>query len=114
MVEIRYYVPQKGDLVWLNFDPTKGHEQAGKRPALVLSPKAYNKIGLFIVCPITTKRKGYNTEVPLSSKSAVKGVVLTHQIHTKDWHVRTVKKGGMVQEDVLQQVLARVKLVLGI
>jgi len=83
------YVPERGDLVWLNFTPQSGHEQAGKRPAIVLSPKAYNqKVGLALFCPITSKIKGYPFEVQLSTTSKVKGVILADQIKSLDWKNR--------------------------
>ena len=103
------YIPERGDLIWLNFTPQSGHEQAGKRPAIVLSSSKYNKkTGLFITCPITSKIKGYPFEVPVESKN-ISGVVLSDQVKIFDWKTRkavfiekasneTVKK---VQENLL-------------
>ena len=83
------YVPRRGDVVWLTFDPQAGHEQAGRRPALVVSPEAYNgKVGLAIFCPVTTQVKGYPFEVLLPKGLAVEGVVLTDQVKSLDWRVR--------------------------
>jgi mRNA interferase MazF len=82
------YVPAAGDLVWTSFDPQAGDEQAGRRPALVLSPASYNgKVGLALACPITSQAKGYPFEVSLTSKR-VKGVVLADQIRSLDWRAR--------------------------
>jgi mRNA interferase MazF len=75
------YIPERGDVVWLTFNPRSGHEQAGRRPALVLSPRSYNgKLGLPLLCPITNQVKGYPFEVALPDRLAVSGVVLTHQV----------------------------------
>lgn len=85
------YIPDRGDLVWLNFDPQSGHEQAGRRPALVLTPKKYNgKVGLAVVCPITSKVKGYTFEVEIFSPS-VEGVALADQIKSLDYVSRKIK-----------------------
>ncbi len=82
------YVPAAGDLVWTSFDPQTGHEQAGRRPALVLSPASYNgKVGLALACPVTSQVKGYPFEVSLTSKR-VRGVVLADQIRSLDWRAR--------------------------
>ena len=84
----RGYVPDSGDLVWVSFDPQSGHEQAGRRPALVISPHSYNeKVGLALACPITSKVKGYPFEVEANS-SRVRGVVLADQIRSLDWRSR--------------------------
>ena len=79
------YIPERGDLIWLNFTPQSGHEQAGKRPAIVLSPLKYNrKTGLFITCPITSRIKGYPFEVAVEGKK-ISGVVLSDQVKSFDW-----------------------------
>jgi mRNA interferase MazF len=83
------YIPERGDVVWINFNPQAGHEQAGHRPALIISPAAYNKkIGLAILCPITTKIKGYPFEVIIPEGLEAKGVVLADQVRNLDWRVR--------------------------
>jgi len=85
---VKSYIPNKGDIVWLEFDPRLGHEQKGKRPALVLSPLAYNeKVGLALFCPITSHEKGYPFEVKISGK-AINGVVLSDQVKSFDWRSR--------------------------
>jgi len=84
----RGYLPEAGDLVWVSFDPQSGHEQAGRRPAVVLSPREYNeKVGLALTCPITSKVKGYPFEVPLHA-SRIQGVVLADQVRSLDWRSR--------------------------
>jgi mRNA interferase MazF len=85
----RRYVPGRGDAVWITLSPQAGHEQAGRRPALVLSPSAYNgKVGLAILCPITSQVKGYPFEVAIPSGSKLAGVVLADQVKNLDWRVR--------------------------
>jgi mRNA interferase MazF len=82
------YVPDRGDIVWLQFNPQSGHEQSGKRPALTLSPKTYNqKVGLAIFCPITSQEKGYPFEVKVRS-SKISGVILADQVKSLDWRKR--------------------------
>jgi mRNA interferase MazF len=91
------YIPDRGDLVWLRFDPVVGHEQAGYRPALVLSPLAYNTVsGLAVVCPITSQAKNYPFEVPLPDGLQITGVILTDQIKSVAWFER-----GMTYKDSL-------------
>lgn len=83
------YVPGRGDLVWLEFSPRAGHEQGGRRPVVVLSPRSYNaKVGLALVCPITTHQKGYPFEVAIPAGLPVAGVVLADQIKSLDWRAR--------------------------
>lgn len=103
---VKSYTPQRGDVIRLNFTPQQGHEQAGKRPALVLSPKMYNeKTGLALVCPITHHKKGYPFEVELPENLKTRGVILADHIKNLDWRAReatwiekappeTVKKVG--------------------
>jgi mRNA interferase MazF len=98
------YVPDQGDLVWLEFDPQSGHEQKGRRPALVLSPASYNlTAGLMLCCPITTKAKGYPFEVEVNTKD-VTGVVLSDQVKSLDWRARNAHSAGVVSAEVLAQV----------
>jgi len=85
----RRYVPSRGDVVWISLSPQAGHEQAGRRPALVISPAAYNgKVGLAILCPITSQVKGYPFEVGIPSGLEVSGVVLSDQVKSLDWRAR--------------------------
>ncbi|WP_225764825.1 endoribonuclease MazF [Inquilinus sp. Marseille-Q2685] len=95
------YVPDRGDIIWIDFDPQAGHEQAGHRPALVLSPAVYNaKVGLLIACPMTTKVKGYPFEVPIAG--AVSGAALADQVKSLDWRTRgAVFKGRASANEVM-------------
>lgn len=106
-------VPDRGDAVWIQFNPQSGHEQAGRRPALVLSPAAYNgKVGLAILCPITSQAKGYPFEVEITGTSSVHGVVLSDQVKSLDWRARQAEIIERVPEDVLQDVLGRLGTLL--
>jgi mRNA interferase MazF len=103
------YVPRRGDLVWLSFDPQAGHEQAGRRPAFVLSPESYNrKTGLFLACPVTSKAKGYPFEAPLPDGLAVNGVILADQIKSLDWKARRVEFASSTNDSVLHDVMSLV------
>lgn len=83
------YIPDSGDIVWIMFNPQAGHEQAGRRPALVLSPKAYNgKVGLALLCPITSQIKGYPFEILIPEGLEVKGAILSDQVKSLDWKAR--------------------------
>lgn len=105
----RRYVPRRGDLVRLSFSPQAGHEQAGRRPALVLSPSAYNgKVGLALFCPITSQVKGYPFEVPIPAGLGVQGVVLSDQVRNLDWRVRQAEFIGRLPDSPVRQVLALV------
>jgi mRNA interferase MazF len=85
------YIPERGDIVWLNFNPQSGHEQKGKRPAVVISPKEYNeKTGLGLFCPITSKVKDYPFEVKIENKK-ISGVVLSDQLKSLDWKIRDIE-----------------------
>jgi mRNA interferase MazF len=98
-------VPERGDIVWLDFDPQAGREQAGRRPALVLSILAYNrKVGLMLCCPITSKVKGYPFEVPLPDGLSISGVVLRDQVRNFDWRARNATVTAQVPESVVQSV----------
>lgn len=106
-------VPDQGDVVWLDHDPQAGHEQAGRRPALVLSPKAYNAAtGLMLCCPVTSQVKGYPFEVELIGVKGLKGVVLSDQLRSLDWEARGADKAGRAADDVLIDVLAKLKVLL--
>jgi len=103
MVKIAY-IPERGDIVWVSFDPSLGHEQAGRRPALVLSPKEYNKkTDIAICCPITKSVKGYSFEVEISVGS-VKGAILCDQIRALDWLGRNCQFIGKVSDMQLSEV----------
>jgi len=103
------YVPCRGDLVWLQFNPQAGHEQAGHRPALVVSPLSYNRrVGLAICCPVTSQVKGYPFEVLLPQGLRVDGAILSDQIKSLDWRVRKAKRIGTVPADVLQETIGKI------
>ena len=105
---VKEYIPEKGDIVLINFSPTKGHEQNGRRPALVLSPKAYNeKSELALFCPITSKIKGYSFEVVVTEKK-VKGVILADQVKSFSWTTRKVEFMGKINPKTLLLVCDRV------
>jgi mRNA interferase MazF len=107
------YVPARGDAVWIALDPQAGHEQAGRRPALVLSPAAYNgRVGLALLCPITGQVKGYPFEVALPEGLPVSGVVLADQVKCLDWRARKATRIGSIPEDVIVQVLRRLQPLL--
>jgi mRNA interferase MazF len=109
------YIPEAGDLVWLEFDPQAGHEQAGHRPALVISPAAYNaKSGLMLCCPVTTKIKGYPFEV-ITEVAVTSSVIIADQVKSLDFKARNAKKKGEVPLEVLTQVRGKIlSLVSGI
>jgi mRNA interferase MazF len=107
------YVPARGDAIWINFNPQAGHEQAGRRPAIVLSPQTYNgKVGLCLLCPITNKAKGYPFEVSIPAGSDVTGVVLSDQAKSLDWQVRNAEFIAHLPEAVTSEVLKKLKSLL--
>lgn len=109
----RRYVPQRGDLVWLSFHPQAGHEQAGRRPGLVLSPAAYNaKVGLALFCPITSRVKGYPFEVAIPPGLAVSGVVLSDQVKSLDWRARRAEFGGRLPGTHVLEVIDKLGTLL--
>lgn len=107
------YVPDAGDIVWLQFDPQAGHEQAGHRPALVLSPARYNKIrGMMICCPMTSKIKGYPFEVLVSSDPP--SAILSDQIKSLDWRARKASYKGKIPATALAETQAKIKALLNL
>lgn len=105
----KQYVPDRGDVVWLTFTPHAGHEQAGRRPALVISPALYNKkSGLTLFCPITTKVKGYPFEVEIPKGLKTKGVVLSDQIRSLDWRARNARFCCKLSGDVFSAVINKI------
>ena len=107
------YVPSRGDVVWLQFDPQAGHEQARHRPAVILSPHSYNeKVGLAIVCPITSQRKGYPFEVVLPDDLDVIGVVLADQVKSLDWRARNATFKETLPVEIVTEILAKLGTVL--
>jgi mRNA interferase MazF len=109
---VRRYVPEAGDIVWLYFDPQAGHEQAGHRPALVVSPSAYNgKTGLMVCCPMTTQIKGYPFEVLIAGDRP--GAALADQVKSLDWVVRKARYKGKVSPVELNEVRAKIVALVG-
>jgi mRNA interferase MazF len=109
------YVPERGDLLWLTFDPQAGREQAGRRPALVLSPVGYNRrANLALVCPITTQAKGYPFEVKLPVGLSVTGVILADHFKSADWVARRAEFAAKAPADVLADVTAKLRPLLGL
>jgi mRNA interferase MazF len=107
------YVPAPGDVVWLNFDPRAGHEQAGHRPALVLSPVRYNAMrGMMICCPMTSKIKGYVFEVVVTGTPP--SAVLADQVKSLDWRARGAVRKGAVPPRILGEVQVKIKALLGL
>lgn len=104
------YIPQAGDIVWLDFSPQTGHEQAGRRPAVVLSPAAYNRFGLMLCCPMTTKVNGYPFEVAIAGDP---GVVLADQIKSLDWKARNAQRKGGVSSRELDEIRAKASTLIG-
>lgn len=107
------YVPARGDAIWINLHPQAGHEQAGRRPAVVLSSSAYNgRVGLALLCPITHQRKGYPFEVRIPSQLRVTGVVLADQIKSLDWRVRQAEFICVLPAETVAEVLAKLATLL--
>lgn len=103
------YVPERGDIVWLDFTPQAGHEQSGRRPAIVISPALYNgKTNLALFCPITSKTKGYPFEVRIHLKD-LNGVILSDQIKSMDWKVRNAKLICRADKNTLERVMSLVE-----
>ncbi len=106
------YTPEKGDLVWLNFTPQSGHEQSGKRPAVVLSPSKYNKkTGLLIACPVNGKIKGYPFEIIINGRK-ISGAILADQIKSLDWRSRKASFIEKIREDSFTELQEKLKLLL--
>jgi mRNA interferase MazF len=108
------FVPDRGDLIWLTFDPQAGHEQGGRRPALVISPASYNgKVGLALLCPVTSRSKGYPFEVALPEGVQVQGVILADQIKSLDWQARRADLIDRLPQSIVDEVQNKVRLLVG-
>lgn len=104
MVKRSAWVPQRGDLVWVSLNPQAGHEQAGRRPMIVLSPKAYNgTVGLMLACPVTRRAKGYPFEVALPEDSSVQGVILSDHVRSLDWKTRKAELICALPEETVSE-----------
>ena len=109
----KMYSPDRGDAVWLNFSPKAGHEQSGRRPAVVVSPKSYNKkVGLGLFCPITSQIKGYPFEVVIPAGMSISGVVLSDQIKSLDWKVRDAQFICKLPVSTMSEVLKKLSTLL--
>ncbi len=107
------FVPKRGDIVWLQFNPQTGYEQAGRRPALVVSPREYNeKVGLALMCPVTSKIKSYPFEVMLPEKLKVSGVVLADQIKSLDWRARQAEFICEAPAETVAEILAKIQTLI--
>lgn len=108
------YVPGRGELIWLQCDPPADYEQAGHRPALVVSPRSYNqRVGLALCCPVTSHVKGYPFEVGLPRGLGVEGVILSDQLKSLDWRVRSAKRIGRVPREVLEETVGKILALVG-
>lgn len=107
------HIPKRGDIVWLDFDPSKGSEQKGRRPAIIISEQAFNRFGICYVVPITTQIKGYRIEV-LLSQSFVSGVALTNQLTALDWRHRNCEYIEEVDQQALEQISSRLRTLLSL
>jgi mRNA interferase MazF len=115
MVDSTAYVPERGDVIWINLNPQSGHEQAGRRPAVVLSPKSYNeKTGLTILCPVTGKIKGYPFEVIIPDGFSINGSILSDQVKSLDWRARNAEYIFSLPEEIISLVLKKLSLLLTI
>ena len=104
------YIPSRGDIVWLDFNPRTGREQAGHRPAIVISPKQFNSLSsLVFVCPITSKVKGFSFEIPLPKDMQTKGVVLIHHLRSIDWKTRGIKFIEPAPISVREEICAKLE-----
>jgi mRNA interferase MazF len=113
MVDLKPYVPKRGDVVWISLNPQAGYEQAGRRPAVILSPQTYNdKVGLALLCPITNQIKGYPFEVPVPSGQSVTGAVLADQVKSLDWRTRKAELICALPPRTISEVLQKIGLLL--
>lgn len=107
------YIPRRGDVVWLSFNPQAGHEQASRRPAMVLSPEAYNaRVGLALLCPVTSQVKGYPFEVGIPDNDRVSGVILADQVKSLDWRARQAELIISLPAHTVEEVLAKLGTLL--
>ncbi|MCD6567446.1 MAG: endoribonuclease MazF [Dehalococcoidia bacterium] len=113
MVSSRIYVPRCGDAIWITLNPQAGHEQAGRRPAVVISPESYNsKTGLAILCPITTQIKGYPFEVLMPAGLPVAGAILSDQVKSLDWRARNAELICPLPDEIISEILQKLVTLL--
>jgi len=107
------FIPDRGDIVWINMQPQTGYEQSGRCPAAVLSPKSYHgKVGLALLCPITSQIKGYPFEVMIPSDLKVKGVILSDQVKSLDWKLRKAEFSDRLPQDVILEIFKKLETLL--
>ncbi|UOF92582.1 endoribonuclease MazF [Fodinisporobacter ferrooxydans] len=107
------YIPERGDFIWLQFTPQSGHEQAGRRPAFVISPQSYNsKAGLALLCPVTSKIKGYPFEVIVPQDLPIEGAILSDQVKSLDWQSRQASFICKASEEILSEVISKLELLI--
>ncbi|MBI4752849.1 endoribonuclease MazF [Candidatus Desantisbacteria bacterium] len=107
------YIPDRGDVVWISLNPQAGHEQAGRRPAVILSPVTYNrKAGLAILCPITNQIKGYPFEVVIPAGKNISGVILADQVKSLDWRIRRTELICVLSEITIKETLRKLGTLL--
>jgi len=107
------YVPSRGEIIWLEFNPQVGHEQSGLRPALVISPQQYNrKVGLGLFCPITSQIKGYPFEVRIPDNLEIKGVILADQIKSLDWQARNAMLIYKLPDEIFEEVIVKLRTLI--
>ena len=115
MVDSKPYVPQRGDVIWITLNPQAGHEQAGRRPALVLSPATYNgKVGLAILCPLTNQIKGYPFEVLVPPGLSITGAILADQVKNLDWRARSAELICSLPRRTVVEVLQKLATLLSV
>jgi len=113
LVKVKSFIPDFGDIVWLDFNPQAGHEQAGRQPALVISPKMYNeKTGLAIFCPVTSKMKGYPFEVKIQQNDKIEGVILSDQIKNLEWKTRNAEFITKLPETEFKETINKINALL--
>lgn len=109
---VKTYIPERGDIVWINFNPQLGHEQKGRRPAIIISHKSYNqKVGLALFCPITSKVKNYSFEVNIEIDQ-IKSAILSDQIKSLDWTTRDIAFIGKLGNEIIELVIERIELLI--
>ena len=107
------YIPQRGDIIWIDLDPSQGVEIKKTRPALVISPLGYNKkVGLALLCPITNYKKGYPFEVELSSTENIQGVILADQVKSLDWRIRNARFASKVSSKIVNEVIEKLSVLI--
>jgi mRNA interferase MazF len=113
MVNPRAYIPQRGDVVWITLNPQAGHEQSGRRPAVVLSPKSYNsRTGLVILCPVTSQVKGYPFEVLFPEGFQITGAILSDQVKSLDWRARNAELICTLPDEIIFEALDKLGTLL--